>query len=408
MMESHAYHNSPTALLFDNPPEFSAFLITIELRTASTLTLEDPASQYHRIRITILLHDQYEKLPSDRIRPSHLSWAKFQDQIHRLCRFPLDLNTCELGFRSQTLQQDQYFKISSELTFQNALAVMFNDWKASQSILSLHLWNPKPTVPVLPKASTATSKAPTTALTFPPSRPRQHTVVENIDLATSPDVARLSPAFSNPDLLEDAALVTFPITPNPFITVVSDTTSSIPASPLLHDSDDEMPDVLAPTTPSVDDPSALEEDGRIRNKSGKKKRKCYQENSDSESEFNPPSHDASEEESVEQEDIVNSDSDHEVFKALKRGPVVDGPWSGDSLDLSDVDSGGGTAVEGVEYDASLLLQHLPAETMRMPEEDDFASTEEYDNQMIKYLDYLRRRELSRWVQTSPPSSLCLG
>ena len=78
-----------------------------------------------------------------------MSWDIFRIAVQRKCGFELDFSKCELGFTAQSAVEGlgtEYFKISSELTFQNALGVSFNNWEwVEQPIaLPLRLWNPKP------------------------------------------------------------------------------------------------------------------------------------------------------------------------------------------------------------------------------------------------------------------------
>jgi len=72
----------------------------------------------------------------------------------RKCGFELDLTQCELGYIAEPGVEGlspEYFKISSELTFHNALAVSFNNWQWVDRPTALHLqlWNPKPAGPAI-------------------------------------------------------------------------------------------------------------------------------------------------------------------------------------------------------------------------------------------------------------------
>ncbi|KAE8440337.1 hypothetical protein EG329_008565 [Mollisiaceae sp. DMI_Dod_QoI] len=139
---------------------FNTFIIKVEVRKDPSLGLTDPASETHLLPVTLLLHEKYILLPSEKIRPGHLSWSNFCNEIERLCGFLLDAKTCEVGFKAESRFEglgEEYFEISSELTFQNALAVLYNNWEwiAQPTALPIHLWNPRPREPIFRRSSRA-------------------------------------------------------------------------------------------------------------------------------------------------------------------------------------------------------------------------------------------------------------
>ena len=140
---------------------FHDFVVSVEVRKDPSLGLTDNPSDRLQFPVNAILKQEYKYITSEKIRASHLSWSGFCEVIEERCKFPLDFQRCELGFIIQPPYADlsqQYFTITSELTFQNALTVLFNNWEPENQklpMLPIHLWNPKPTEPVFRRSARA-------------------------------------------------------------------------------------------------------------------------------------------------------------------------------------------------------------------------------------------------------------
>jgi len=106
----------------------------------------------------MLIDEKFRYIPSKKFRPGHLSWAKFSTLVEKNFKVKFTPYDCELGWKADSPLEglpDQYFVISSELTFQNAVSAMQNSFRGSKGPpkLTLYLWNPVPQEPIFSRSS---------------------------------------------------------------------------------------------------------------------------------------------------------------------------------------------------------------------------------------------------------------
>jgi hypothetical protein len=109
------------------------------------------------IPITLLIDDEFASLSLSDLRSTHLSWSKFNTFIHKkLVSSALSTNY-ELGYKvilPIENRPEQYYGITSEFTFRNAISVMYNWFDVEgQEKITLYLWNPDSTEIVLQTSS---------------------------------------------------------------------------------------------------------------------------------------------------------------------------------------------------------------------------------------------------------------
>jgi hypothetical protein len=211
---------------FVGPPSLlNDFPISVELRGNSD-GLSDPAKKTSEVRVSYLLQDNFRLMPTKNILPSHLDYQKFADWLSDTFKVTFDSKHCELGFKVDAPMKDlreEYFKISTESAFHNALSVMHSSSMGlmDPKRLTLYLWSPPPTVPVFRRSA----RAPDQHLTPHKEQVHEQSLKPNDLTPTTPN-ARPS-----------AAPVPAPATPT--ITLPAGV-SGIPTPAMLHISNDEV------------------------------------------------------------------------------------------------------------------------------------------------------------------------
>jgi len=102
--------------------------------------------------ITGLLKPEFIDLPTDHIRAHHISFDSFCRKVEKASNIRFDAARDELGWVQEPRRPDekqQYWGISNELTFQNALGVLqlYTTQSELPQALILHLWSPAPKEP---------------------------------------------------------------------------------------------------------------------------------------------------------------------------------------------------------------------------------------------------------------------
>ncbi len=130
---------------------FYSWLIVVDLRRDPTLGLTDELSAFFEFRLISILKDEFRSLPTQHIRANHTSLNKLGILIKREWEVDLDQNTCELGWKFETCDElgEAYYTITTEGTLHNALSVMHNSIRTTNSpaIMRLSLWSPIPSDP---------------------------------------------------------------------------------------------------------------------------------------------------------------------------------------------------------------------------------------------------------------------
>lgn len=327
---------------------FHSFIITVEVQTNPLLGLSDKPSYTLTIPVSMILREQYNLISSETIRPSHLSWAQLCDLIEAQCGFAFDVQTCELGFTTQSTSDAilaQYFEIASELTFHNALAVMYNDWDASleqRAALFVRLWHPRPTEPTFRRSSRA-----------------------RLSIQPKPVSATLQPPFPSVALesQSSASDASAPI-------ILPQAPTAQPAAPIALPA--EEPSTSQP--PSNIAASPDEED--IYKASSPELPKLEVVRSQSHA---PTDH--------------AGDNDADTTAKSDKAPHAE---DNDEEAAEDDDEEG--EEPAFEVDWANLMAHLPKDGMQLPDRKDFDLDQEYDEAVGEYLDYVRRLELARLVR----------
>jgi hypothetical protein len=110
--------------------------------------------------MTGLLKPAFIDLPTDHIRAHHISFDSFCRKVERASNTKFDAARDELGWVQEPQrpeEKQQYWGISCELTFQNALGMMQLSTTQSEppQALTLYLWSPAPKEPIFRRSRRA-------------------------------------------------------------------------------------------------------------------------------------------------------------------------------------------------------------------------------------------------------------
>ena len=110
--------------------------------------------------ITGLLKPEFINLPTDHIRAHHISFDLFCRKVEKASNIRLDAARDELGWVQEPRRPDekqQYWGISNELTFQNALGVLqlYTTQSELPQALIFYLWSPAPKEPIFRRSRRA-------------------------------------------------------------------------------------------------------------------------------------------------------------------------------------------------------------------------------------------------------------
>jgi hypothetical protein len=141
------------------PYPLAKLLLIVEIRTQEQGITDHPAMK-REFSITGLLKPDFIDLLTDRIRPPHISFDSFCRKVEKASNIKFDAARDELGWVQEPQRPDkkqQYWAISCELTFQNALGMMQLSTTQSEppQALILHLWSPAPKEPIFRRSRRA-------------------------------------------------------------------------------------------------------------------------------------------------------------------------------------------------------------------------------------------------------------
>jgi len=127
-------------------------VIRVELRRSSQ-GLTDPATNITLFTPSTVLKEQFKSMPTKAVRSHHLSWEALCTTVTQ--DFSIDFDPCkdELGWVQVPPRPDlaqKYITITDELTFHNAIGVLYNALQLEPApLITIYLWSPKRTDTVL-------------------------------------------------------------------------------------------------------------------------------------------------------------------------------------------------------------------------------------------------------------------
>jgi hypothetical protein len=151
---------SPLGPYYRGPLPLDAFIVVVEIRKAPEDGFEDPPRQSYPVPVSLLVDDEFDFLPSKKLRASHLSYELFGNWIEKIFGIYFTKADCELGWRTSSLVdgiREEYYTISSPAAFHNAISVMHNasgEFELPRKLV-FYLWSPVPAEPVFRRSARA-------------------------------------------------------------------------------------------------------------------------------------------------------------------------------------------------------------------------------------------------------------
>src|SRR6266487_796551 len=132
-------------------------LIRFQLRGPDQGLDDEPKKQTDE-PIALLLKPEFDHIPTEQIRVTHLDWKQFCANILKYCGVAFDNIRDEMGWIQDPPREGmvrKFVPIFSELTFHNAIGVMQNASTSRTKYFYIYMFSPQPREPVFKRSRRA-------------------------------------------------------------------------------------------------------------------------------------------------------------------------------------------------------------------------------------------------------------